>query len=110
MAAWLPIIKTALPIIAEVVAVARPMFTKKASDAQRSDLTAQQIEELQAAATQNADSVNALAAQVKTAFEGLESAATDLEKRFERQRKITLAAIIVGLAGFLTSLYVLAGT
>jgi hypothetical protein len=109
MAAWLPIVKTALPIIAEVVAVARPMFTKKPNNAERDNLTTQQIEELQTAATQNSDSVKALAAQVQTTFEGLESAATDLQRRLERQQKISVSAIVFGLAGFLLSLYVLAG-
>jgi len=109
MAAWVPILKTALPIIAEVVAVARPMFTKKPNDAERDALTTQQIEELQTAATQNSDSVKALAAQVQTTFEGLESAATNLQRRLERQQIISISAIIVGLAGFSLSLYVLVG-
>ena len=109
MAAWLPIVKTALPIIAEIVAVARPMFTKKSSDPERDDLTTRQIEELQSAATQNSDSVKALAAQVQSTFEGMESAATDLQRRLELQQKISISAIILGLAGFVSSLYVLAG-
>lgn len=109
MAAWLPIVKTALPIIAEIVAVTRPMFTKKPSDPERDDLTTRQIEELQTAATQNSDSVKALAAQVQSTFEGMESAATDLQRRLELQQKISISAIIFGLAGFVSSLYVLAG-
>ena len=107
MAAWLPIVKKALPIIAEIVTVARPMFTKKANNSERDELTTQQIEELQSAATQNSDSVKALAAQVQTTFEGLESAATDLQRNFERQQKFIIFAVIFGLAGFLLSLYLL---
>ena len=109
MAAWLPIVKTALPIIAEVVAVARPMFTKKPNNTERDNLTTQQIEELQTAATQNTDSVKALAAQVQTTFEGMESAAMDLQIRLAIQQKISISAIVFGLAGFLLGLYVLAG-
>lgn len=109
MAAWLPIVKTALPIIAEIVTVARPMFTKKPSNAERDELTTQQIEELQNAATQNSNSVKELAAQVKTTFEGMESAAKDLQTRLERQRKLSILAVAFGLAGFLLSIYMLVG-
>ena len=110
MAAWLPIVKTALPIIAEVVSVARPMFTKKPDNEKRDELTARQIEELQNAATQNSDSVKQLAAQVKTTFEGLESAANDLQQRLERQQKLSVLAVAFGLAGLLLSVYILVST
>ena len=75
----------------------------------REALTAQQIEELQNAATQNSESVKALAAQVKTTFEGLESAAVDLQKRLDRQQKLSAGAAILGLSGLGVSLYVLLG-
>ena len=107
MAAWLPIVKTALPIIAQVVTVARPMFTKKPGNTERDELTTRQIEELQSAATQNSDSVKELAAQVKTTFEGLESAARDLQTRLERQKTLSFMAVGFGLAGFLLSTYTL---
>jgi hypothetical protein len=85
------------------------MFTKKPNETKRDDLTARQIEELQTAATQNSDSVKALAAQVQTTFKGMESAATDLQKRLVMQQKISISAIFFGLAGCVLSLYVLAG-
>jgi len=110
MAAWLPIVKTALPIIAEVVAVARPMFTSKSKNSERDELTTRQIEELQSAATQNADSVKSLAGQVQTTFEGLESAATDLQRNLERQQKLTILAVIFGFAGVLLGLYAVIST
>lgn len=109
MAAWLPIVKTALPIIGEIVRVARPMFTERPKSAERDELTVQQIKELQSAATQNSDSVKALAAQVQTTFEAMESAATDLQARLERQQKLIILAVIFGLSGILLSVYILAG-
>jgi hypothetical protein len=85
------------------------MFTERPQNAARDELTAKQIEELQSAATQNSDSVKALAAQVQTTFEAIESAATDLEKRLERQQKLTVLAVIFGISGCLLSVYVLTG-
>ncbi|MBT8422038.1 MAG: hypothetical protein KJP03_02875 [Gammaproteobacteria bacterium] len=109
MAAWLPIIKTAIPIIGEIVSVARPMFTEKIKNAERDELTTRQIEELQRAATQNSDSVKALAAQVQTTFKAMETAATELEKRMERQQRLTMAALLFGFLGFAVGIYLLAG-
>jgi hypothetical protein len=109
MAAWLPIVKTAIPVIAQVVGIAAPMLTKKPGSVDRDALTAQQIEELQSAATQNAESVKALATQVQTTFEGLESAASDLQQRLDRQQTISIVAAIFGLCGISLSLYVLLG-
>ncbi len=99
MAAWLPIVKTAIPIIAEIVTVARPMFTKNAPEGDRDPLTRKQIEELQAAATQNSQSVVQLAEQVEKTFEAMEAAALDLQKDLQRQRRLTLLALTVGLVG-----------
>ena len=108
MAAWLPIIKTAIPVIAEIVAVTRPMFTKK-PDNQRDELTARQIEELQNAATQNAASVQELAAQVKTTFEGMESAAVALQARLVLQQKICVAALVLSAVSLACSVFLVAG-
>lgn len=105
MAAWLPIVTKAIPVIAQIVNIAAPMLTKNSASADREALTAQQIEELQNAATQNSESVKALAAEVKTTFEGLESAAVDLQKRLDRQQKLSVVAGIFGLSGLGVSLY-----
>ena len=110
MAAWLPIVKSAIPVIAQIVNIATPMLTKKSGNTDREALTAQQIEELQTVVTQNSESVKELAAQVKTTFEGLESAAVDLQKRLDRQQKLSLIATLLGLSGISLSLYALLGS
>jgi len=109
MAAWLPVVTKAIPVIAQIVNIAAPMLTKKSPSADREALIAQQIEELQGAATQNSESVKALAAQVKTTFEGLESAAVDLQRRLDRQQRLTLGAVFFGLGGLILSLYTMLG-
>ena len=109
MAAWLPVVTKAIPVIAQIVNIAAPMLTRKSATTDREALTAQQIEELQNAATQNSESVKALAAQVKTTFEGLESAAVDLEKRLERQQKLSVAAGIVAITALGLNVYTFLG-
>ncbi len=107
MAAWLPIIKAAIPHIAQIVSVALPMFTSKSENAERDALTTQQIKELQEAATQNAESVRELATQLRNTFESLESAATDLQKELGRQKQLIILALVLSIVGFCVSTYVL---
>ena len=95
MAAWLPVIKAAIPHLAQVVTVALPMFTSRSENADRDALIARQINELQEAATQNAESVKELATQLQSTFEGLESAATDLQKQLKRQKQLTVVMLIL---------------
>lgn len=98
MAAWLPVIKAAIPHLAQVVTVALPMFTSRSENADRDALIARQINELQEAATQNAESVKELATQLQSTFEGLESAATDLQKQLKRQKQLTVVMLILSTA------------
>ncbi len=107
MAAWLPIIKAAIPHIAQIVTVALPMFTSKSENAERDALTTRQIKELQEAATQNAESVRELATQLRNTFESLESAATDLQKELGRQKQLIILALVLSIVGFCVSTYVL---
>jgi predicted nucleotide-binding protein (sugar kinase/HSP70/actin superfamily) len=95
MAAWLPVIKAAIPHLAQVVTVALPMFTSRSENADRDALIARQINELQEAATQNAESVKELATQLQSTFEGLESAATDLQRQLKRQKQLTVVMLIL---------------
>jgi hypothetical protein len=105
MAAWLPVIKAAIPHIAQVVTVALPIFTSNKESADREVLIANQIEELQAAAAQNAASVKDLATQLKSTLEGLESAATDLQAQLKRQMMRTnLVLILAAMAIILSAL------
>ncbi len=114
MPSWVPIIKASIPIVAEVVQVAKPMFTRKDEQrklAQKDDemaLINEQINELQQAATQNNDSVKELAVQLKTALESMELAAQEIQVEMKRQRRLSLAAIIIATLASIVCLYVLA--
>ena len=107
MAAWLPIIKTAIPHIAQIVTVALPMFTSKSENAERDALTTQQINELQEAATRNTELVRELATQLKNTLESFEAAATDLQKDLRRQERLIILALVLSIVAFCVSTYVL---
>lgn len=81
MAAWLPVLKAALPYVTQIVSVAIPAFTSR-SDASKIDpVISKQIEELQTAATKNAESIHVLAEKLQVTIEGIDSAAVTLQKQ-----------------------------
>ncbi|HMH17343.1 MAG TPA: hypothetical protein VK572_04255 [Burkholderiales bacterium] len=68
MPAWLiPALKAALPHIGTIISAAAPVFTRKAdAAANQTLLLQQQITELQSAASQNAEHIKELAAELQT--------------------------------------------
>jgi len=81
MAAWLPILKAALPYLGNIVAAALPVFTARQADAS-AELVSRQIAELQEAVTCNAEAVKGLAAQVEQTITALDAGEADLARRF----------------------------
>lgn len=97
MAAWLPILKAALPYVAQIVTAAIPAFTAK-SDASKADpIVAQQIEELQTAATKNAESIHILADQLQHTIQGIETAVTGLERQVLIYKKLLFASLSISV-------------
>ena len=95
MAAWIPLIKTALPYVVQVLSVAIPAFTSKAGDKKASEIIPEQITELQSAVTQNAESVKMLAEQLKGTIEGVDTAAIKIQQEVASLRRQCLIAIII---------------
>lgn len=70
MAPWLiPTLKVVLPHLGTIISVAKPVFTRKraAAAAEQPALAQQQIDELQAAVSQNAVHIRELAAALEQA-------------------------------------------
>ena len=109
MAAWLPIVKAAIPHLAQIVTVSLPIFTARSESADREALMERQIQELQGAATQNAESVRELAMQLKTTFESLESAGADLQHQLARQQQLIIVLLIMTVLAIGMSAFALAG-
>jgi hypothetical protein len=104
MPAWLPILKASLPYVTQIVTAAIPAFTRQES-ARTEPLVEKQIEELQAAATHNAESIRVLADKLSQTLQTLEGAATEMENRAARLQKIAfaacgLAALALAVAGY----------
>lgn len=72
MASWLPIAKAILPYVSDVLAVVKPVFTKKHIEMDQMQLLQKQVAELQSASLQNMSDIQSLAEQLKTAVPLLE--------------------------------------
>jgi hypothetical protein len=99
MASWLiPALKAVLPHVGDIVAAAKPVFTKKKPEAGAQGGEAQQIAELQAAVSQNAEHVRELAAQLQSAVTAIEKGAEIAESRL--RRAVLFCAVAVALSLF----------
>ncbi|MCD6041957.1 MAG: hypothetical protein K0R40_1560 [Burkholderiales bacterium] len=99
MAGWLiPALKAVLPHVGDIVAAAKPVFTKKKPEAGAPGGEAQQIAELQAAVSQNAEHVRELAAQLQSTVTAIEKGAEIAELRL--RRAVLFCAVAVALSLF----------
>ena len=100
MAAWIPLLKTALPYVVQVLSLAIPAFTSKTGDTKNLEFIPEQIQELQSAATQNAESVKVLAEQLKSTIEGIDAAAVKLQQEVKSLRYQCRIAILIAIVSF----------
>lgn len=107
MAAWGPLIKTVLPYVADVIAVAIPAFTAKTDDKKNSEIIPEQISELQSAATQNAESVKTLAAQLKETIEGIDVAGLKIQQELLSLKRLCIISILVATVSIVAAIWAL---
>jgi hypothetical protein len=93
MAAWIPLLKAALPYVTQIVATAVPAFTSKPGPAQSDEVVAQQIAELQSAATQNAESIHILAEKLQQTIEGIDGAARSLQQELRFYKRLMVSSL-----------------
>jgi hypothetical protein len=109
MPAWLlPAVKLILPHVGNIVAAAKPVFTKRKEVADQSTMQ-KQITELQAAASENAALVKELAEQLQSTLTALEQAATVTQERVRRLYAISVAAMLVALVALFVAVFSLLG-
>jgi ribonuclease D len=105
----LPIIKAVAPYLAQIAGTAIPAFTPKPAEiAKENPVIARQIEELQTAATQNAESVRVLAENLQQAIQGIEMAAQEANRQTANLRTMLLVALGLSGLSILLSIYLLA--
>ncbi|WP_111655958.1 hypothetical protein [Isoalcanivorax indicus] len=107
MPAWIPLLKISLPYVTQIVTSAIPAFTA-ARIGKQDPLLAQQIEELQQAATHNAEAIQALATSLQETVARINAAAEVQRQYIQRlQRQLHLATglaagalLLAGIAFF----------
>ena len=111
-AQFLPIIKVVAPYIAQIATAAIPAFTSK-KEAPRSDeiktdpIVTKQIEELQDAASKNANSVRVLAENLQKAIENIEIVAQKAHKKIAAYRIVIFLSLGLSIISLSTCLYLL---
>lgn len=107
MAAWfLPALKAVLPHVGTIIAVAKPVFTRKTPEAaNQAQLLQQQIGELQSAAAQNADNIKALAEQLQGTVSALHQAAAIAEARLRRAFLLCIVAVALSAITLAVALF-----
>jgi hypothetical protein len=106
MAAIVPILKALLPHVTQIATVAIPAFTKKPDVVKVDPLVARQIEELQSAATKNAESIHVLADQLQLTIQGIEQGAEKLQHDLAKMKTLLIVSWI--LSGAAVGIAVLA--
>jgi uncharacterized protein YukE len=101
---WLAVGQLVLANLDTIIGVVKPAFTRKKVEAlpSQTDLLNQQISELQAAASSNADQIRQLAAQFKELVEALEQAATNAQSEREKLRRLCLVTMAISLVSIVS--------
>ena len=108
MPSWLwPAVKLILPHVSDIVAAAKPAFTKrKTGDLVGTDaVIQQQIAELQVAVSENATHIKELAEQLRLTIAALDKGAADGERRVRRALSVALAAALLSIVSAGIALY-----
>ncbi|PLC50183.1 hypothetical protein CR159_09260 [Pollutimonas subterranea] len=109
MAAFLPVLKVALPYITQIVSAAVPMFTTKPPGGKLEEVVPQQIRELQGAVSQNAEAVKGLALQFKETMESVDKAAAQLQREIVFLKRVAVGAVVVAAGALGVAVWALAG-
>ena len=104
---FLPIIKAVAPYIAQVASAAIPAFTSRKGNTTIDPVVVRQIEELQAAASQNANSVHVLAGELQQVIQSIEKTAHAADRQIAIYKIIIFFTASLSIVSLLFSIYVL---
>lgn len=96
---WLVVGQLVLGNLDKIIGVVKPAFTRRKVEAPaaQTDLLNQQIAELQAASTNNAEQIGQLAAQLKEVVATISQSAIEAAAQRAATRRLSLVALVVGL-------------
>ena len=104
MPSWLlPALNAILPHVGSIVNAAKPVFTRRKPET-GGDVQ-QQIAELQAAASQNAEHVKELAEQLQNTVSALEKSAVLAEARLRRATLAATLAVPIAVIALLVAVF-----
>ena len=118
MSPWINIAVSYLP---DILALTKPLFTRSKSAAPGPEVLEEQIGELQAAATQNAESIKQLAVDMQKTIDTVQAAAGQLElrlnavqatsdrleQRLARTQQLLAAALTASVLSFLLAAWLI---
>ena len=104
---FIPIFKAVAPYVAQVAAYAIPAFTTKPESVKADPVLVKQIEELQKAAKQNAESIHVLAENMQHAITEFERAAESARQQIQTYRSLLMIALGLSGVSLLTCVYLL---
>ena len=107
MAAWVPLLTKALPLLTQIASTAIPHFTSKTAPNQVDPVIAKQIAELQAAAVNNAESSRTLAEKLQQTIQGIDAAAKGLQKQLAVLRILSGVAAALSVVAVVISAWAL---
>ncbi|MFT0544827.1 hypothetical protein ACMHYO_00535 [Allopusillimonas ginsengisoli] len=108
MAVFLPALKIALPYITQAVAAAIPAFTSRPANGKLDEIVPQQIAELQTAVTQNAETVQGLAIQMKEIIEDADAGMAAMQQQITILRRLVMLSSAAAAAGIIMAIWLLA--
>jgi hypothetical protein len=96
---WLAVGQLVLTNLDTIIGVVKPAFTRKKVEGlpSQTDLLNQQIAELQAAASSNAEQIKQLAAQLKDLVAALEQAARSAQSERQKLGRLCFVAMAISL-------------
>jgi predicted nucleic acid-binding protein len=103
----LALIKAIAPYVTQVAAAAIPAFTSKPEAIKSDPVVSKQIQELQTAATHNAQSIQTLAEKLQQAIQGVEEAAREAKRQAATYKMMLWASLALSCASMVVSLLVL---
>lgn len=112
MIPWHLVVKAVLPHVADIVSAAGPVFTKRKGgdpSAVQPAVLQEQINELQAAAAHNNQTIKELASQLQTTIAALEQGALDADLKVKRAYSLCYIAGAVSLVSAGLSLFAVFG-
>jgi len=109
MSAWVSALKAVLPYVTNIVTAAIPAFTARKGHDRSAEVTAQQIAELQSAATHNAESVRVLAEQLQRTVSAVEQGAVNADRAMRRLRALAATALLAAVIALCAAVFVLVG-